>query len=110
MGAMPCQEILMRSRSAATVLLGVILAGCAHEKAASLADEIRVRKYADDLVSVASALELARASYVLGCVTARRDAGMAPARAACMKDAEAHVRDDVLFILDEDGAGTPRKP
>ena len=75
--------------------------GCAHSPKPSLSEEIRVRKYAGDLVSVESALELARASYVLGCVEAKHAGGLAPGGRECMTDAEAHVRENVLFILDQ---------
>ena len=102
-----------------TFFISILVSGCAHPQR-NLIDEdachftsqgfscpLTKKKYKDDLVSVQSTVELAFQSYVQGCVLASCQQGTKDSLENCMAKGRKHVKETVIFILDQDPKPIP---
>jgi hypothetical protein len=78
----------------------VTLTSCAH---VNVSDKILVSKHDSDLVSVEAAINLARVSYIKGCKDKSLESKIPVSFEDCLKKANTYLKDDVIFIIDQDG-------
>ena len=64
-------------------------------------DKVTFVKNKDDTISLSSTLDLARASYLRGCMEEMKVTGQNPNFDYCLNKAKAYVKDDVIFILNQ---------
>lgn len=62
---------------------------------------IELKKYRDDLVSVQTALNLAKSSYLKGCADKAIEEHQKDFFQDCLSKADEHVDKNIVFILDQ---------
>jgi hypothetical protein len=62
---------------------------------------IKVKTYSKDLISVQSAVNLAKTSYVKGCVENGKKFTEKKLLGDCLNMADDHIEKNILFILDQ---------
>jgi len=75
-----------------------LFSSCSSEK---LHYPLTEKKYKDDTISVQTAIELAYSAYLKGCVDRSLALGAKQSFDLCSTSAKNHVKDNIIFILDE---------
>lgn len=92
----------MNPRKIVTIALLVLM--CASCTTPGPTYPIREKKYVGELVSVQSAVNMALAAYLRGCVESGKGTGRDRLFDDCAERARKYVRDDIVFILDQEPA------
>ena len=64
--------------------------------------KIKSKKYANETVSIQSALNLALQSYIRGCIQ-QKESTRKDIYIGCVKKAKEFIHNEVIFILDQNG-------
>jgi len=60
------------------------------------------KTYEHDFITTQTSLNLAGSAYLAGCVTRSKELGAKNSFDLCLERAKQYLRDDVVFILDQD--------
>ncbi len=78
----------------------IILGGCS-TMGLEVDEKLTFIKNKDDLISVSSAVDLARASYIRACILQMKECGLKPSFDQCLIKARSFINEDVIFILNQ---------
>ncbi len=87
--------------------LVIVISGCS-----SISNKfdypININKYSNDTVTVQTAVNLAKQSYLKGCVDKSKEYSKEKTVRPCLLKADDYIRENIIFILDQDGKDLKR--